>query len=147
MAQHGSPTGAHSDRLLECVVVTPEATALETQAQFVALPLYDGEIGIAPLHSPMIGRLGYGELRITLPSGEIARYYVDGGFVQVADNVVSVLTNRAVPASQLNATTAQEQLSAAQRKPVHTDELLAIRDRRIAQSRAQLRVAQRANMK
>ena len=49
-----------AEKILECVVVTPEETALETPATFVALPLFDGEIGIAPGHSPMIGRLGYG---------------------------------------------------------------------------------------
>jgi F-type H+-transporting ATPase subunit epsilon len=86
---------------LTCVVVTPEETAVEQTADFVALPLYDGEIGIAPGHSPLIGRLGYGELRVR--SGkEVTRYYIDGGFVQVADNVVSVLTERAVVADQLD---------------------------------------------
>ena len=65
-------------------------------ADFVALPLYDGEIGIAPGHSPFIGRLGYGELRVVNGGGR-TRYYVDGGFVQVADNLVSVLTKRAIP--------------------------------------------------
>ena len=49
---------------LTCVVVTPEQTALEQKADFVALPLYDGEIGIGANHSPLIGRLGYGEMRI-----------------------------------------------------------------------------------
>ena len=71
-------------------------------AQFVALPLYDGELGVAPGHSPFIGRLGYGELRVR-ENGKTVRYYVDGGFVQVADNVVSVLTNSAIPAEKLDA--------------------------------------------
>ena len=35
-------------RPLECIVVTPEATVLESNADFVALPLYDGEIGMRP---------------------------------------------------------------------------------------------------
>ena len=132
-----------SGRLLHCVVVTPEATALETDATFVALPLFDGEIGIAPLHSPLIGRLGYGEMRIVLGS-KTSVYYVDGGFVQVVDNTVTVLTNRAVPAEKLDARIAAEQLSAARRRSAPTDELLAIRDRQIAQSRAQLRIAQQS---
>ena len=80
---------------LTCIVVTPEATAVQQTADFVALPLYDGEIGIAPSHSPLIGRLGYGELRIRSGS-VVTRYYVDGGFVHVVDNVVSVLTSRAI---------------------------------------------------
>ena len=130
-------------KLLHCIVVTPEATALEQEAEFVALPLYDGEIGIAPAHSPMIGRLGYGEMRIRSAGGSIARYYLDGGFVQVADNVVSVLTNRAIPAARVDEETAQQQLEAAAKKQANTPELLEIRDRVIAQARAQIRIARR----
>ena len=130
---------------MKCVVVTPELTALEQDCEFVALPLYDGEIGIAPNHSPMIGRLGYGEMRIR-SGGTTTRYYVDGGFVQVADNVVSVLTNRAIPAAKLDPAQAEHQLVAAGEKPSNTPELHEIRERSIAQARAQLRVARRARM-
>jgi F-type H+-transporting ATPase subunit epsilon len=131
--------------IMKCVVVTPEVTALEQDCEFVALPLYDGEIGIAPNHSPMIGRLGYGEMRIR-SGGVTKRYYIDGGFVQVADNVVSVLTNRAVPATQLKTEVAEAQLVAAGERPTITREQNDIRERLIAQARAQLRVARRARM-
>jgi F-type H+-transporting ATPase subunit epsilon len=129
-------------RVMMCIVVTPEATVRDSPAQFVALPLFDGEIGIAPGHSPMIGRLGYGELRIT-EGNRTDRYYVDGGFVQVADNVVSVLTNRAIPADQLDAHAAATQLEAARGRAANSPELLAIRDRALLQARAQLRMATR----
>jgi F-type H+-transporting ATPase subunit epsilon len=127
---------------MQCIVVTPETTVRDQTADFVALPLFDGEIGIAPGHSPMIGRLGYGEMRIR-EGNQTSRYYVDGGFVEVADNVVSVLTNRAVPAEKLDPAVAEEQLATAQRRPANTPELMAIRDRSITQARAQLRVARR----
>jgi F-type H+-transporting ATPase subunit epsilon len=128
---------------LQCLVVTPESTALDATAEFVALPLYDGEIGIAPGHSPMIGRLGYGEMRLKTPDGE-KKYYVDGGFVQVADNVVSVLTNKAMPAAAIKIDEAEKLLADATNKPANSDELLAIRDRQIAQARAQIRAGKRA---
>jgi F-type H+-transporting ATPase subunit epsilon len=131
-------------KLLHVVVVTPEATVLEQEAEFVALPLYDGEIGIAPLHSPLIGRLGYGELRIKT-AAKTLHYYIDGGFVQVVDDVVSVLTNKAVLASKLDIAVAHAQLSSAMKKPVNTAELLAIRDRQVAQARAQIHVAKTAS--
>jgi len=127
-------------KLLQVVVVTPEQTALEQEAEFVALPLYDGELGIAPLHSPLIGRLGYGEMRIKT-AAKTLHYYIDGGFVQVVDDVVSVLTNRAVPANKIDGAAAQTQLNAAMAKPANTPELLAVRDRSIAQARAQIRIA------
>jgi F-type H+-transporting ATPase subunit epsilon len=135
-------TKEHGGRL-ECVVVTPEATVREVIADFVALPLFDGEIGIAPGHSPMIGRLGYGEMRV-VNGNETERLYVDGGFVQVADNVVSVLTNRAMPAKALDAEVASEQLVAAQKRVANTPELMAIRDRLETQARAQIRTARKA---
>ena len=128
---------------LNVIVVTPETTVLEEPAEFVALPLYDGEIGIAAGHSPMIGRLGYGELRIR-QAGGTKSFYVDGGFVQVAKNVVSVLTNRALPAGQLDPQVAADQLSTARTRKANTEELLAIRDRLESQARAQLRVATKA---
>ena len=60
--EHGKP--AAGGKHIQCSVVTPEATLLDAPADFVALPLFDGEIGIGPDHSPFIGRLGYGELRV-----------------------------------------------------------------------------------
>ncbi len=131
-----------TDGLLQCSVVTPEATVLETNARFVALPLYDGEIGIAPGHSPFIGRVGFGELRV-VEGTQTKRYYIDAGFVQVADNVVSVLTNSAIPAEQLKSTTARDQLSAARARVANSPELMAIRDRSELQARAQLRLAEK----
>ncbi len=128
---------------LQCIVVTPERTVCDESADFVALSLYDGEIGIAPGHTPMIGRLGCGEVRIGR-SGDPVRYYVDGGFVEVNGGVVSVLTSRAIPAADLDAAVCEEQLNTARAREANTPELMAARDRAVTQSRAQLRVAQRA---
>ncbi|MHC4400426.1 MAG: ATP synthase F1 subunit epsilon [Planctomycetota bacterium] len=128
---------------LQCIVVTPEKPLVDESAEFVALPLYDGEIGIAPGHTPLIGRLGAGELRIT-QRGSVSRYYVESGFVEVVDNVVTLLTSRAVPTADLDAAVAEEQLATARARAANTPELMAQRDRAVAVSRAQLRVARRA---
>lgn len=128
---------------LKCIVVTPERTVLDQSAEFVALPLFDGEIGILPSRSPMIGRLGFGEMRVKRDD-RVERYYVEGGFVEVIGDVVSVLTNRAVRAEELDEATARESLSDAWNRPSRTPELMALRDRAIAQARAEIHVAQRA---
>ena len=127
---------------LQCVVVTPEATLLDEQAEFVALPLFDGEIGIASGHSPMIGRLGCGEMRVKHGAGT-DHYYIEGGFVEVLGNVVSVLTNRGLLAEELDRTAVEEQLTTARSRQANTPELMSARDRAVTQARAQLRVAQR----
>ena len=142
MADTVETTEVRRDRV-RCVVVTPEATVVDTIARFVALPLFDGEAAIAPLKSPMIGRLGCGEMRVTDDQGTRA-YYVDGGFVQVVDNVVSVITNRSMPAEQLDVSVASEQLAAARQSSAAGEDQMAIRDRRVAQARAQLWVARKA---
>jgi F-type H+-transporting ATPase subunit epsilon len=129
--------------MLQCIVVTPERTLYDQPAEFVAVTLFDGEIGIASGHTPLIGRLGCGEMRIC-DEGRTERYYVEGGFVEVRDDVVSVLTGRAIPAAQIDEAVVQEQLLAAQSRAATTPEALAIRNRVVEQSRGQLRVARRA---
>ena len=128
---------------LRCIVVTPEETAMEQESSFVVVPLFDGELGVAPGHSPLIGRLGFGELRLTASDGTKSRFYVDGGFVQVANDVVTVLTGKTVPASDLDVAVAEEQLAEAMKRPVNTDELLELRERAVLQARSQIRIAQR----
>ena len=76
------------------MVVTPERAVLDEAVDFVALPMYDGELGVLPGRAPLIGRLGYGELRIRRGE-ETQRFFIDGGFAQVRANVVTVLTPRA----------------------------------------------------
>ena len=125
---------------IRVLVVTPEETVLDVRADFVAVPLFDGELGVARDHSPMIGRLGYGEMRIRGGS-ETSSLYVEGGFVQVVSNEVSVLTSRALPSGQLDAEAAGEQLAALLMTPAAGDQQIAIRRRQIDQARGQIRVA------
>jgi F-type H+-transporting ATPase subunit epsilon len=129
--------------MLQCIVVTPERTLYDQPAEFVAVMLFDGELGIAAGHTPLVSRLGCGELRIRR-AGHTDHYYVEGGFVEVLDNVVSILTQHAIPVAEIDEAVAQERLSFAQSRPATTPEALAIRDRTLEQSRAQLHVARRA---
>ena len=129
-------------RDLKCVVVTPERALLDASADFVALPMADGELGILPGRAALIGRLGFGELRIR--SGNQTTYlYVDGGFVQVRANVVTVLTARALKAEEVNPAEAQAALAAAQTAQTRAAGDEAEEAQLVAQdkARAQLRVA------
>jgi F-type H+-transporting ATPase subunit epsilon len=88
-------------KTVQCVVVTPERAVLDETVDFVALPMSDGELGVLHGRAPLIGRLGYGELRL-LRGNDAQRYYVDGGFAQIRDNVVTVLTARAVRGNDID---------------------------------------------
>ena len=122
-------------------MVTPERTLLDETVDFVALPLYDGELGVLPGRSPLIGRLGYGELR-TRTDQTIHRYFVDGGFAQVRDDVVTVLTNRALPADQIDPAAASRELEHAQETRALTDDEFAAKMKAMTRARALLRVGE-----
>jgi F-type H+-transporting ATPase subunit epsilon len=128
---------------LKCVVVTPERAVLDEPAEFVALPMYDGELGVLPGRAPLIGRLGAGELRLR-QRGSSRRYYVDGGFAQVRADVVTVLTAKALPAEDIDPQAAAQQLTAAQavvpKSPAEQD----LRRQAEMRARAMLRVAQKS---
>ena len=72
--------------------------------------------------------------------GQSESFYVDGGFVQVNENTVSVLTNRAIPAADLNGEEAQQLLDRANEMSAKSPELMAIRDRLMSQARGQQRM-------
>ncbi len=128
---------------LSVIVVTPEQTVLEAEADFLALPLFDGEIGILPGRAPLIGRLGFGEMRLR-QGGTTSTYYVDGGFVQVVQDVVSVMTSRSLLASRIDVAAAEKQLAEEVNKAAPTEEEQAIKTRLVTQARALIRTAQKA---
>src|SRR3989440_11402415 len=128
-------------RRLHCVVVTPERMLLDEPAEFVALPMYDGELGVLPGRAPLIGRLGPGELRFQ-QRGAARRLFVDGGFAQVRSDVVTVLTPRAVQAGDIDPQAARQELTAAQAAVPKSPEEQDARRRAQQRARAMLRVAQ-----
>jgi len=130
---------------MKCLVVTPEKTALNIEAASVVLPLYDGEFGVMAGHTPMIARIGAGELRVKPPQGNTVSYYVEGGFVEVLGDTVALLTMRALPAAELDVAHAEQQLADALKRPSNTPELAQLREERLISRRARLRAAKKAH--
>ncbi|HEX5178594.1 MAG TPA: ATP synthase F1 subunit epsilon [Gemmatimonadaceae bacterium] len=80
--------------MLTVSVISAEATLFEGQATAVIAPAFDGEVGILTNHAPMITALGRGTLRVE--DGSAAqRFTVAGGFLQVVDNQVRIVTEQA----------------------------------------------------
>ncbi len=133
---------ATTAKSLKCVVVTPERALVDATADFVVLPMYDGELGVLPGRAPLIGRLGYGELRIR--RGEHTdRFFVDGGFAQVRANTVTVLTPRALKAEEINEAAAEHAL-ASTGAPATTPEAQDAKYKAQERARAQLRIKHHA---
>ena len=98
------------------VVVTPEKAVLDKTAEMVVLPMFDGELGVLPGRAPIIGRLGAGELRLK-NGGAAERWFVEAGFVQVRSNVVTVLTAKARPATDITPEMAEAARTEAEALP------------------------------
>ena len=79
---------------LNVSVISPERTLFEGSVDSVVAPAFDGEVRILPGHAPMMTLLGNGTLRLG-PDGSAGRFRVEGGFLQVVDNAVRVVTERA----------------------------------------------------
>lgn len=126
---------------LQCVIVTPEKSVFDEKVDFVALPIYDGELGVLPGRTAVIGRLGPGELRVK-QNDAVRRFFVDGGFAQVRSDVVTVLTPKAVPVEEIDPQAAQQELAAAQAIVTKSQEEFTSRTHAEQRARAMLRLTQ-----
>ncbi|HEX5437052.1 MAG TPA: ATP synthase F1 subunit epsilon [Gemmatimonadaceae bacterium] len=82
--------------MLRVSVISPERMVFDGEATSVVAPAFDGEVGILTGHAPMMTLLGRGVLRIVREGeGTPQRYTITGGFLQVVDNAVRVVTERA----------------------------------------------------
>ena len=82
--------------MLTISVISPERILFEGQVESLVAPAFDGEVRILTGHAPMMTLLGRGVLRLRGVGREAPREFaVDGGFLQVADDRVRVVTERA----------------------------------------------------
>jgi F-type H+-transporting ATPase subunit epsilon len=75
-------------------VVTPEKLVLDRRADYAEIPGKDGYLGILPGHAALLGELGSGRLTIT-SGGQTREVTVTGGYVEVRDNHVRILADKA----------------------------------------------------
>jgi F-type H+-transporting ATPase subunit epsilon len=130
-------------RTLRLVLVTPEKTLLDEPVDALRFPLYDGQFGVLPGRSPVVGRLGFGELKITSGAAPPRTFYLDGGFVQITGSVVTLLTNQALLPGEINVPAVQQQLETAVARVATTDADRQAKDRDVLRARQRLNVAKR----
>jgi F-type H+-transporting ATPase subunit epsilon len=75
-------------------VISPERAVFDGEAESVVAPAYDGLVGILNRHAPFLTLLGEGVLRVR-HGGATSVFKIAGGFLQVADNTVRVVADRA----------------------------------------------------
>lgn len=83
-------------------IVSAEAAIFSGSATMVFAPAEMGEVGIAPRHTPMLTRLKPGEVRVQTDDGKEQTFYVSGGMLEVQPHVVTVLSDTALRARDLD---------------------------------------------
>lgn len=127
----------------QCAVVTPEATVFDGRVEFAALPAHDGEIGVLCNRAPLLCKLGVGALR--LRGSDNARiWFVDGGFAQVLENQLTVLTPQAIPADTIDTGAADAALREAMALRPRDEVGIKAREHAIERARVQRRLASRS---
>lgn len=118
---------------IHCDIVSAEAEIFSGQATMVVVSGEEGELGITPRHAPLLTRLKPGQVRVVTPDGEEEFYYISGGMLEIQPHVVTVLSDTALRAGDLDEAAALKAKEEAER---------AIADRsadmEVAQAQAQL---------
>lgn len=126
-------------------IVTPEAKTYSEDVDMVTIPGSEGELGILPMHAPLMTQLKPGELKIKR-GGEETLLATGGGFAEVTGDRVSILTDMAVQSSDIDEAAAQAAIDRAQAALADKtlgDEAQAAAQAAIARSLAQLQVKRR----
>jgi F-type H+-transporting ATPase subunit epsilon len=98
-------------RTLICEIVTPERIVYTNEVEMVVAPTIDGEIGVLPLHAPLVSVLKPGEIRVKWNADKDVEWFaVSGGYVQVHEDKVIILADQAEIASKIDVDRARQAL-------------------------------------
>ena len=101
---------------MQVEVVSPERILFSGEADMVVCRTTDGDIAFMANHAPFIGALGIGAVKIYANGSIIEQAAVHGGFVEVSNNSVTILSDVAELASQIDLRRAEEALARAEAK-------------------------------
>jgi F-type H+-transporting ATPase subunit epsilon len=131
-------------------LVTPQGKLLDGKASYASVPAHDGLIGFQPGRAPIVFKLGLGEMTVTFANdaknsgGGSRNYLVEDGFGQMVNGKLTVLTSRAIAASDIVEAEAAKELAEAEKKSSakveEMDQITRARDR----ARLKLRLARAA---
>ncbi|WP_368648278.1 F0F1 ATP synthase subunit epsilon [Castellaniella ginsengisoli] len=134
---------------LHIEVVSAEASIFSGEAAFIALPGESGDLGILPGHTPLISRVRPGTLKIRRDDGTEEHIFVAGGILEVQPHAVTVLSDTAIRAADLDeakAVAARERAEEALRNTKEKSDL-AVVEAELAMLAAQAAAARKFSQK
>ena len=131
-------------KTFNCSLVTPERLMFDKQVTYADIPVWDGQMGLQGDHSPLLAKLGDGVLRIDFADGASDWYFVGGGFAQMKDNKLTVLTSDAVKSDEVVRADAEKALAEANARQATSAEDLDKKQRAIRKATAMLAIVKLA---
>ncbi len=130
---------------IRCGIVSAEQEIFHGEATLVVATGELGELGIAPKHAPLITRLKPGKVVVTLASGEQLDFAISGGILEVQPQVVTVLADTAVRATDIDEAQVRKAKEEAERVLAHKDPKMSVEEAQaqLAMSIAQLSALER----
>ena len=126
-------------------IVSAEKEIFSGSAEMVFAPAIQGEIGIAPGHTPLLTLLGPGEIRVKISEEEEASFYVSGGMIEVQPQMVTVLSDTAARTEDLDEASVKEARAVVEKALEDRDDAMDYAKARaqLAETAAQMRAIQR----
>ncbi|MBE0467482.1 MAG: F0F1 ATP synthase subunit epsilon [Candidatus Desulforudis sp.] len=128
-----------SEKTQKVAIVTPEQVVYGEEARFVQARGTEGELGILPMHTPLITSLAPGLLRIQ-KEGKWTTFVVAGGFMEVRDNRVVVLANAAERPEEIDVERAKRAKERAEKRLAAKDPEIDVVRAKVALQRAMVRI-------
>ena len=107
----------------------------------VILPAYDGLVGILTDRAPLLVKLGTGPLRVDRAGGDRSYFFIDGGVAQMKDNKLTIITDQATPAAEIDAEAARAEYAEAMARRATDEKAIADREHQLQRARAKQEVA------
>ena len=102
--------------LIQCNIVSPEGELFSGEIQMLTADGGEGEIAITPRHAPLLTSLKPGPVKLVLEGGEEEVFFASGGFLEVQPGVVTLLTDVAERADDIDAAEAERAKELAERE-------------------------------
>lgn len=120
-----------ADKSFRCKLVTPSEKVIDAAVTYASVPMWDGQRGVMHGTSALVGKLGFGELRLDLATGGSKRWFVDGGFMQNVNNELTLLASGAIAREEMKPEEIKAELAEANaRKPSAAVEMKKITEDR-----------------
>lgn len=108
-------------KTFRCSIVTPTKAVLDDEITYASFQAWDGQMGIMAGKSPVLTQLGIGSVRLDFPEGGSRWFLIDGGFAQIQNDVLALLTESATPAETLSLEEANAELAEANARVAQSD--------------------------